>query len=186
MLKIIVVVIVILVLAVLIYAATRPDAFRVERTAVIKAPPGRIFALLEDLHRWAAWSPWEKKDPMMKRTFSGAEHGVGAKYEWRGNREVGQGAMEITESVPPARLVLRLDFIKPFEGHNVVGFALTPEGEATRVVWSIAGPSPFMTKLMDVFLDLDKMIGRDFEEGLANLRVLAEGPAPETRAVQPL
>ncbi|MBK8162304.1 MAG: SRPBCC family protein [Gammaproteobacteria bacterium] len=174
MLKKITLAIAVLVAAILVYAATRPDSFRVERSAVIQAPPEEIFARLEDLHEWAAWSPWEKKDPAMKRTHSGAARGTGAVYGWDGNDDVGQGSMEIIETVPPSRLVIRLDFIKPFEAHNIVEFALQPAGGATNVVWSIHGPSPYLSKLMGLFFDMDTMIGKDFEEGLASLKSLAE------------
>lgn len=174
MLKKIALVMVILIVTILIYAATRPDSFRVERSAVIEAPPEEIFTRLEDLHQWAAWSPWERKDPAMKRTHSGAARGTGAVYAWDGNDDVGQGSMEVIETVPPSRLVIRLDFIKPFEAHNIVEFALRPEGEATNVTWSIHGPSPYVSKLMGLFFDMDAMIGKDFEDGLARLKTLAE------------
>ncbi|MGE0225680.1 MAG: SRPBCC family protein [Acetobacteraceae bacterium] len=174
MLRKITLAIAVLVAVILVYAATRPDNFRVERGAVIEAPPEEIFARLEDLHQWAAWSPWEKKDPAMQRTHSGAARGTGAVYAWDGNDDVGQGSMEIIETVPPSRLVIRLDFIKPFEAHNIVEFALQPQGGATNVVWSIHGPSPYLSKLMGLFFDMDAMIGKDFEEGLASLKSLAE------------
>lgn len=164
----------VLLAVILIYAATRPDSFRVERGAVIEAPPEEIFAHLEDLRQWAAWSPWERKDPAMKRTHSGAARGTGAVYAWDGNDDVGQGSMEIIETDPPSRLVIRLDFIKPFEAHNIVEFALRPEGGSTNVVWSIHGPSPYVSKLMGLFFDMDAMIGKDFEDGLARLKTLAE------------
>jgi len=166
--------IVVLILTILIFAATRPDSFRVERSAVIEAPPEEIFTHLEDLHQWAAWSPWERKDPAMKRMHSGAARGTGAVYAWDGNDDVGQGSMEIIETIPPSRLVIRLDFIKPFEAHNIVEFALHPEGEATNVTWSIHGPSPYVSKLMGLFFDMDAMIGKDFEDGLTRLKTLAE------------
>ncbi|MBK9130935.1 MAG: SRPBCC family protein [Gammaproteobacteria bacterium] len=174
MLKKIALAIGVLIVIILVYAATRPDSFRVERSAVIGAPPEEIFTHLEDLHQWAAWSPWERKDPAMKRTHSGAARGTGAVYAWDGNDDVGQGSMEIIETVPPSRLVIRLDFIKPFEAHNIVEFALRPEGGSTNVVWSIHGPSPYVSKLMGLFFDMDALIGKDFEDGLARLKTLAE------------
>src|SRR5882757_7873730 len=124
----------VLVAAVLIYATTRPDTFRVQRAASIKAPPEKIAAVLSDFHAWEAWSPWEKMDPAMKRSFSGAEKGKGAIYVWQGNSEVGQGSMEITEA-GPSRVALNLDFVKPFEGHNKVVFSLAPKGDTTEVIW---------------------------------------------------
>ena len=155
-------------------ASTKPDALHVERTARIDAPPQEIFPLIEDFRRWGPWSPYEKRDPAMKRSYGGAERGEGAVYAWEGNRDIGKGRMEIVESVPPSRVALKLDFAEPFEAHNVVQFTLEPEGAATRVTWAMQGPSSFVSKLMSVFIDMDDMIGRDFEAGLANLKALAE------------
>jgi len=158
----------------LIYAATRPDSFRVERTATINAPPERIFPLINDFQRWGAWSPFEKKDPGMKRTMSGMPSGEGAVYEWDGNKEIGQGRMEIVESVPPSRVTLTLDFTRPFKAHNIVDFTLEPRGNSTQVTWAIHGPSPFISKVMSIVLNVDKMIGKDFEAGLAALKTVSE------------
>jgi uncharacterized protein YndB with AHSA1/START domain len=177
MLKILATVAVVLLAAiagVLVYAAAKPDSFRVARTQSIKAPPEKIFPLINNLHGWNAWSPYEKKDPQMKRTFSGAESGKGAVYEWDGDKNVGKGRMEITEATAPTKIVIKLDFISPFEGHNVAAFTLAPQGDATNVTWSMDGPAPFVSKLMQVFINLDTMIGNDFEAGLANLKALAE------------
>ena len=174
MFKTIAIIIVVLIAAVLIFAATKPDTFRVQRSASIKAPPEKIFALINDLHRWDAWSPWEKKDPAMKRTHSGAANGKGAVYEWDGNKDVGKGRMEITESSPPSKVAIKLDFIKPFEGHNIAEFTLKPEGDSTNVTWVMDGPAPFISKVMQVFFSMDKMIGKEFETGLANLKTIAE------------
>jgi uncharacterized protein YndB with AHSA1/START domain len=163
---------------VLVLAATKPDAFNVQRATSIKAPPEKIFALINDLHGWGAWSPYEKKDPAMKRTFSGAQSGKGAVYEWDGDKNVGKGRMEITDTSPPSKIVIKLDFISPFEGHNTAEFTMDPRGGAanadTNVTWAMHGPAPFMSKVMQVFLNLDRMIGKDFEEGLGNLKALAE------------
>ena len=155
-------------------ASTKPDTLHVERTARIDAPPQEIFPLIEDFRRWGPWSPYERRDPAMKRSYGGAERGEGAVYAWEGNRDIGKGRMEIVESVPPSRVALKLDFAEPFEAHNVVQFTLEPEGAATRVTWAMQGPSSFVSKLMSVFIDMDDMIGRDFEAGLANLKALAE------------
>ena len=174
MLKTIALVVVVLVAGILIFAATKPDTFRVERSAVINAPPEKIFPLINDFKRWDAWSPWEKKDPAMKRTYGPVTSGKGAHYAWEGNSDVGQGSMDITESVPPSRVALKLDFLKPFEGHNVVEFKLVPNGSATDVTWSMSGPAPFMSKVMQVFINMDTMVGKDFEAGLANLKAAAE------------
>jgi uncharacterized protein YndB with AHSA1/START domain len=174
MLQWIVTAVVVIVAAILLIAAMKPDTFRVERSATINAPPEKIFALLSDFHNWPGWSPWEKKDPAMKRTHSGAASGKGAAYAWEGNKDVGSGRMEIVESTPPSRLTIKLDFMKPFEAHNVVDFTLAPQGTATRVNWSMHGPAPFMSKVMQVFMSMDRMVGNDFEAGLANLKALAE------------
>ena len=165
---------VVLIAALLVFAATRPDTFRVQRAASIKAPPEKVFALLNDFQRWEAWSPWEKKDPAMRRTFSVVTSGKGAQYAWEGNKDVGQGRMEIAESVPPSKVAIKLDFVKPFEAHNAVEFTLEPKGEATNVTWAMQGDTPYLAKIVHVFLDMDKMVGKDFESGLANLKTLAE------------
>ena len=174
MFKRILLVVVVLIGALLAYAATRPDSFRVERAAVIKAPPAKVFALIDDFHQWAGWSPWDKLDPSMKRSHSGAASGKGAVYAWEGNGDVGAGRMEILETTAPSRVLIRLDFIKPFEARNTAEYTLRPEGEATRVTWAMYGPAPFVSKLMQVFVSMDAMIGKDFEQGLANLKALAE------------
>ena len=174
MIKKIAIAIVVLIAAVLIFAATKPDTFRVERSASIKAPPEKIFAILNDFKRWDAWSPWEKKDPAMQRTFGAVTSGKGATYAWDGNKDVGQGSMTIAESVPSSRLALRLDFLKPFEAHNNVEFTLQPKGEETTVAWALYGPMPFVSKIISVFCSMDSMVGKDFEAGLASLKALAE------------
>ena len=175
MFKKIAIAVVVLIAALLGYAATRPDTFRVERGATIKAPPEKIFALINDFRRWDSWSPWEKKDPAMRRTFgSDATSGKGAAYAWEGNSDVGQGRMEIAESVPPSRVAIKLDFVKPFEAHNLVEFTLEPQGDSTNVTWAMQGPAPFLAKVIHVFIDMDKMVGRDFESGLASLKAAVE------------
>jgi carbon monoxide dehydrogenase subunit G len=165
---------VVLLAALFIYAATKPDVFRVQRAASIKAPPEKIFPFVNDLHRFGAWSPYEKKDPAMKRTFSGPESGSGAVYEWDGDKNVGQGRMEISETSPPSRVTIRLDFLRPFEAHNMVEFTLVPKGDATDVTWAMQGPVPYVAKIMHVFFDMDSMVGKDFEAGLANLKSITE------------
>ena len=167
-------VLVVLIGAVLAFAATRPDTMHVQRSATIKAPPDRIFPLINDFHTWSSWSPYEKLDPAMKKVYSGAPSGKSAVYEWEGNSAAGQGRMEITDTAPPSRIAIKLDFIKPFAGHNVAAFALVPQGDETTVTWTMDGPSPYLAKLMGVFVNMDTMIGKDFETGLANLKVIAE------------
>jgi len=171
---IIAVVIVVLLAAALAYAATKPDTFRVQRSTSIKAPPEKIFPLLDDLRNHATWSPWDQKDPAMKRTYSGAARGKGAVYEWDGNKNIGKGRMEITETSPPSRVIFKLDFIKPFEAHNIAELVLEPKGDATNVTWAIYGPSPYLSKVMSLLCNMDKMIGKEFETGLANLKRLTE------------
>lgn len=159
--------------AILAYAATKPDTLRVERTATVNAPPEKVFALINDFHNWAAWSPWEKLDPNMTRTHSGAPAGKGAAYAWQGNKDVGKGRMEILESTPSSQIKIQLDFLEPFEAHNITDFTLEPAGGGTKVNWSMHGPNNFMNKLMQVFMDMDAMIGKDFEAGLANMNAAA-------------
>ena len=174
MLKIIGIVVVVLIAGVLILAATKPDTFQIQRAASIKAPPEKVFALINDFNRWGAWSPWEKKDPAMKRTFGATTSGKGATYAWEGNKDVGQGRMEIAESVPPSKVALNLDFVKPFQAHNLVEFTLEPKGDATNVTWAMQGDTPYFAKIIHVFINMDKMVGKDFEAGLANLKAIAE------------
>jgi hypothetical protein len=174
MFKIIAIVIAVLIAGVLVYAAAKPDSFGVQRATTIKAPPEKIFALVNDLQQWRTWSPYENKDPAMKRTFTGPPAGKGAAYAWEGNKEVGQGRMEISGTTPPNLVTIQLDFVKPFEGHNRVDFKIEPQGDATQVTWAMNGPAPYITKLMGTFFDMDKMIGKDFEVGLANLKAAAE------------
>jgi len=173
MIKTALIVVALVIAGVLIYAATKPDVFRVTRSASIKAPPEKIQAQLADFHGWQAWSPWEKMDPAMKRTFGGAPKGKGATYAWEGNRNVGQGRMEITEAAAD-KVALDLDFVKPFEAHNKVVFALNPKGDTTDVTWSMVGPVPYFAKIMHVFVDMDGMVGSQFETGLGNLRAVTE------------
>ena len=167
--------VVVLIAAVLIFASTRPDDFTVTRSIAIKAEPAKIYPLIADFRQWPAWSPWEKLDPEMKRTLSGAASGPGAIYAWDGSSKVGAGRMEIKEASAPAKVVIQLDFLRPFEAHNVTDFALAPGADAsTQVTWLMRGPAPFVSKLMGIFVDMDKMIGKDFEAGLANLKAAAE------------
>jgi hypothetical protein len=171
-------VIVLAIAIVLILAMTKPDTFRVQRAATIKAPAESIFRVINDFRNWGGWSPWENRDPALKRTFSGAESGKGAVYAWDGNKNVGSGRMEILDTSVPSKIVIKLDFFKPFEGHNTAEFTMLPQGDATNigttVTWAMYGPAPFMSKVMQVFMNMDKMIGKDFETGLSNLGKLTE------------
>jgi len=162
------------IVAVLVLATTKPNSFSVRREITVKAPAEKIFPLINDFRQWVAWSPYEHRDPALKRTYGGAESGRGAIYGWEGNSNVGSGRMEILESAAPSKIVIKLDFFKPFEGHNTAEFTMLPQGDATHVTWLMHGPAPFMNKLMQVFMNLDNMIGRDFEAGLANLKQITE------------
>ena len=177
MFEIIVAILIILALAiaaVLILALRKPDTFRVQRAAMIDAPAERIFPLIGDFRQWTAWSPWEDRDPDLQRSYSGAASGKGAIYEWKGNRNVGSGRMEILDAPPPDRIVIKLDFISPFEAHNIAEFTLLPQGGSTNVTSLMHGPAPLMSKVMQVFMNMDDMIGKDFAAGLANLKREAE------------
>ena len=171
--SIIIVVIALAVGIVLAIAASKPDSFRIQRATNIKSPPEKIFPHLEDLHAHSAWSPFEK-DPNMKRTHSGAPKGKGAVYEWHGNRQVGSGRIAITDTVPNSKVMLKLDMFRPFTAHNVVEFSLVPNGSGTNVSWAMQGQQPFMAKLVGTFINCDKMVGTQFEEGLAKLKAIAE------------
>lgn len=172
--KIIAIVIVVAIIAVLAYAATRPNTFHVARSIVIKAPPEKIYALIDDFHRWRAWSPYEVLDPAMARTYGGPASGLGATYGWESQGKAGAGRMEIVKAVAPANLEIRLDFTKPMRANNTTLFTLAPEGEGVRVTWAMEGPASLMFKVMSLVLNMDRMIGTDFETGLAKLKAEAE------------
>lgn len=172
--QLIAIILAIVVLGILAVAAAKPSHFVIRREADIAAPPEKVFAFLNDFRRWREWSPWEKLDPELTRTMSGTEAGEGAIYEWSGNKKVGQGRMEITDTSPPTGVVIKLDFLKPFEAHNTAEFAIEPRDGGSHVTWSMRGPNPFMAKLMQVFMNFDRMVGKDFETGLANLKAITE------------
>jgi hypothetical protein len=174
MLNIIVIIIVVLLVAILGFAATRPDTFLIERSTNIQALPENIFPHINDFHQWETWSPWEKIDPAIQRGYSGPAAGKGAVYEWQGNRDIGKGRMEIIESTPFSNVVIKLHFIQPFKAHNTVEFILERQGNTTKVTQAMYGPSPFISKLMGLFCSMDKMVGQKYEEGLANLKTVAE------------
>jgi hypothetical protein len=156
------------------HTATKPDSFRVERSTSVQAPPEKLFELIGDFHRWGSWSPWEKLDPAMKKTYSGAASGPGAVYAWAGNGKAGEGRMEIVSAVPYSRIAIKLDFLKPFEGHNTAEFTMDPKAGATKVTWAMYGPQSYMLKVMSLFFSMDAMVGKDFEEGLAKMKAIAE------------
>lgn len=177
MIKTLLAILFIAVAAVLALAARKPATFRVERTVDIHAAPQKIFPLIDELPQWRVWSPYEDKDPAMQRTFSGPARGTGAAYAWSGNREVGAGRMEITTSTPDRHIVMRLDFRKPFKATNTAEFIFTPADGGTRVTWAMSGEASFLCRVMGLFIDMDKMIGKDFETGLQRLKAVAERPA---------
>jgi hypothetical protein len=174
MFEIIALIVVVLIAGVFLYATTKPDTFRVQRSISIKAQPEKIFPLINDFHNWAAWSPWEKIDPLLKRTYSCSAQGQGAVYEWDGNNKVGTGRMEIIEIAPPFKVLIKLDFIKPFEGHNIAEFTLEGIGGSTNVTWAMYGPTRYIAKVMSLFMDCDNMVGPQFETGLANMKAVTE------------
>jgi Polyketide cyclase / dehydrase and lipid transport len=167
-------VVVLAIVVILVLAATKANTFSVRRVMTVKVGPEKIFPLINDFRQWGSWSPYENKDPAMQRSYSGEASGKGAVYEWNGNKNVGSGRMEILEASSPSKIVIKLDFFAPFEGHNTAEFTMLPQGDATSVTWLMHGPAPFMSKMMQVFINLDNMVGKDFEVGLANLKRLTE------------
>jgi uncharacterized protein YndB with AHSA1/START domain len=165
--------IVLAIVVILLLAASKPANFRLARSTVIKAPPDKIFPLVNDFRRWTAWSPWEKIDAELQRNYGGAENGKGATYDWQG-KKAGVGRMEIIEATPPSRIQIKLDFLKPFEAHNTAEFTFSPQGDGTRVDWAMSGRNIFIGKVMSIFVDTDKMVGKDFEKGLAAMKAAAE------------
>lgn len=163
-----------LIVLLLILAAMQPNQFRVERSEVMKAPPGRIMEVLTDFRRWMDWSPWEELDPNMNRTHSGSEKGVGAKYAWEGNSKVGHGKMEIKEVVPDKKVVIDLEFIKPFAAKNQGIYELEPVAGGTKLVWGMEGKNTFIGKIFCLMMNMDKMIGKDFEKGLSKMKAVVE------------
>jgi uncharacterized protein YndB with AHSA1/START domain len=157
----------------LIVAATKPDTFRVARSTTVNAPPEAIYPMIADFHRWTEWSPYEKLDADLKRTYGGAESGDGATYAWEG-RKAGAGRMEIIGVTPPHLITIKLDFTRPFEASNVAEFSMRPEAGGTVVTWSMTGKNSFMSKLMGTFFNMDKLVGKDFEAGLSNIKRNAE------------
>jgi hypothetical protein len=174
MFKIIAISLVVVVAAILIGAAMRPDTFQVERSIRVSAPPEKIFHYVNDFHQWGVWSPYDKLDPAMKRSFSGTPSGNGAVYEWDGNGKAGKGRMEIIDSTEPRHVIIKLDFIKPITGHNRAVFSFQPAGNDTEVTWSMDGPSPYIAKVMGLFFNMDRLIGHEFETGLGTLKAVSE------------
>ena len=174
--KILAIVVVIIIVLVVI-VALQPGDFRVARSNLVSAPPPAVFAQVNDFHKWSAWNPWGKIDPVMKQNYEGAPAGPGAIYTWTGNKEVGEGRMTITDSRPSDLIRVKLEFLKPFAATNTAEFTFVPEGNQTRVTWSMFGAKNFMAKAVHLFMNMDKMIGGQFEKGLADMKVAAEGAA---------
>lgn len=174
----IVIALAVLIAIVLILAAMRPDTFHVQRSIDIDASADKIFPLINDYKNWGSWSPYEHVDPNMQRTFSGAPNGKGSIYEWRGNKNIGHGRMEILDTAPPSKIVIKLDFFSPFEAHNMAEFTMQPKGGATNattnVTWAMHGPVPFMAKIIHMFMNMDRMVGGQFQQGLVSMKAVAE------------
>ena len=156
-----------------ILVATRPPTFHLERSTVIAAAPEVVFAQVNDFRKWAAWSPWEQLDPQMQKTYEGTT-GSGSSYAWKGNDKAGEGRMTIEQSDKNARIITNLQFIKPFPATNTATFTFTPEGQGTRVTWAMDGTNNFVSKAFQLFMNMDKMVGGDFEKGLAAMKAIAE------------
>lgn len=174
MINILLLVLVVAIAAVLLYAASRPDTFRVARTASMNAPPESIFPLIDSLRAGEKWSPYYRKDPAMKGAYSGPECGTGATFDFSGNKDVGSGRLTIVGSESPGKVTMRLQMFKPFAADNVVEFTLVPRGEATEVTWAMQGNQPFLGKVMSLVFDMEKMVGTEFAAGLGNLKTIVE------------
>jgi uncharacterized protein YndB with AHSA1/START domain len=162
------------VLAILVIAAFRAGTLQIQRARQIEAPPDKVFALIDDFHKWKEWAPQDMEDPALKRTFSGPEHGLGAASEWSGSGNSGKGKMSIIESEPPKKITIKVDFVKPFEAHNVNEFTLEPVGASTLVTWQMRGTNAYFMKVMGIFVNLDKVMGKHFERGLDDLKIACE------------
>jgi len=174
MLKIILVGIAIIVVLFVIIVAMQPADFRITRSATIAAPPEAVFAQVNDLHNWEAWSPWAKLDPAAKSTYEGPAAGVGAAFAWSGNNKIGEGRMTVIESRPNVLVRFKLDFLKPFKASNTAEFTFKPEGNQTAVTWSMYGKNNFLSKAVGLFMNCDKMVGGQFEQGLAQMNSVTE------------
>jgi uncharacterized protein YndB with AHSA1/START domain len=184
--KKVLIVLVVLVVGFFGFIMTRQGTFHVERSTKIAAPVDVVFAQVADFHNWPAWSAWEKKDPTMKKTYEGPVGAVGSKYSWEGNKDTGSGNMSITELTPNQKIVQKLEFTAPYEASNTVTFTFKPSGTDTEVLWALEGGSDgFMSKAMTTFMNPDKMIGPDFEAGLASLKTVSEAEAKKKAAEAP-
>jgi uncharacterized protein YndB with AHSA1/START domain len=164
----------VIIAGVLLFAATKPDIFRIQRAVMINAPQAKIFPLIDNFHNWSQWAPPDMEDPTIQRTFSGPASGVGAVSDWTGSGSTGKGRMTITKSVPPENISIMVDWAKPFQAHNLNEFTLEPQGAATKVTWTMNGTNVYMMKVMGVFVNMDRFTGKHFETGLANLKIASE------------
>lgn len=172
------IVVIVLIIAIFcVVVAMQPAHYTVERSATINAPAPVVFAQVNDFHKWQAWSPWENLDPNTKKEFSGAAAGTGAVYSWAGNNDVGEGKMTITDSRPSDQIKIRLEFVKPFTATNATDFTFTPQGNQTNVKWTMSGDNNFIAKAFSMFMNMDKMVGGDFEKGLAQMKTVSEAAA---------
>ena len=174
MLKKVLIVLVVIIAALAVIIAMQPADFRVSRSMTIAAPAATVFEQVNDFHKWDGWSPWAKLDPNMKQSHDGAPAGVGASYSWSGNDQVGEGRMTLTESRPSEMIRIKLEFLKPFAATNTAEFSFKPDGNQTTVTWSMFGTNNFMAKAFGLFMNMDQLVGGDFEKGLAQLKAVAE------------
>ena len=174
MIKTVSIILLVLLGALLLMASRQPDAFAIERSVVVSAPAEVIYPKIADLHQWSAWSPYDKLDPQMKKVFNGTPGAAGATMYWSGNAKAGEGTMTVRELMPPSKITIQLDLLKPIEGHNVIEFNLEPTDGGTRVMWSMRGANSYLSKVAGLFMNLDTMIGKDFEDGLASLKLDVE------------
>ena len=174
MLKKILIAVAVIIVVMVVIVALQPTEFRVARSTTISAPAPAVFAQVNDFHKWEAWNPWGKIDPAMKQTYEGAPAGIGAIYTWAGNNEVGEGRMTLTESRPSELIRIKMEFFKPFAGISTAEFTFKPEGNQTAVTWRMSGENNFMAKAMHLFMNMDKMIGGQFDKGLAQMKSIVE------------
>ncbi len=167
----------VLIILLIIFIALQPAAFRIARSALISAPPQTVFNQINDFHKWEAWSPWLKMDPNVKQTYEGPPSGPGAKYAWSGNKQIGEGRMTILETNPPTLIRIKLEFIKPFQNTNDTEFTFQPQANQTNLTWAMSGQRPFMMKAFGLVMNMDKLVGKDFEKGLASIKQICESPS---------
>lgn len=166
------------------FVASRPAEFRIARSRTVDAPPAVVYSYVSDFRKWPQWSPWEKLDPAMQRDLSGGAAGEGAVYHWSGNDQVGEGRMTITEAEPAQSLTVRLEFLRPFAATNTARFDFAPSGQGTNVTWAMTGSNNFIAKAMGLFMDMDAMVGADFEKGLEALNAVSSAEAASSGPTQ--